>query len=94
MVQLLSASLHEGECEAIALAVEVKAVWILLDEREVRSTAQRMQMPITGVLGVLLRAKRQGQIASLSQEMERLRKIAHFFISPELERNVLRLAGE
>jgi predicted nucleic acid-binding protein len=94
LIQLLEANLHVGESEAIALAVEVGASWTLLDEREARAAAQRMNLKITGVLGILLRAKQQGQIASLRPEMERLRKEAHFFISPDLERRILQLAGE
>jgi predicted nucleic acid-binding protein len=94
MVQLLSAGLHLGESEAIALACETKATWTLLDEREARATAQRMNLKITGVLGVLLRAKQQARLVSLAQEMERLRSVAHFFIAPALEKKILQLAGE
>jgi len=94
LIRLLEVSLHKGESEAIALAVEVSAAWTLLDEREARAVAQRMNLPITGVLGVLMRAKRQGQIPSLRSEVERLRLKAHFFIAPELERHLLHLAGE
>jgi predicted nucleic acid-binding protein len=94
LVQLLSVNLHGGESEAIALAVELKAGWTLLDEREARAAAARMNMKITGVLGVLLRAKRHGHIASLAVEIDRLRKDANFFISPDLARRVLGLAGE
>jgi predicted nucleic acid-binding protein len=94
LIRLLEVSLHEGESEAIALAVEVTTAWTLLDEREARSAAQRLNLQITGVLGVLLRARRQGQIPTLRSEMERLRQEAHFFIAPELERHFLRLAGE
>ncbi len=94
LVQLLSTNLHEGESEAIALAVELNAEWTLLDEREARAAALRMNLRITGVLGVLLRAKREGHIDSLALEMDRLRTDAHFFISPSLDRRVLDLAGE
>jgi len=74
--------------------VEVTAAWTLLDEREARAAAQRMNLKITGVLGVLLRAKRQGEITSLRSEIERLRSEAHFFIASDLERHLLQLAGE
>ena len=94
LTRLLSVNLHEGESEAIALAVEINASCTLLDEREARAAAQRMNLTITGVLGVLLRAKKQGEIALLAPEVERLRKEARFFIAPELERHLLDLAGE
>jgi predicted nucleic acid-binding protein len=94
LVRLLSVNLHEGESEAIALAVEVNASCILLDEREARAAAQRMNLNITGVLGVLLRAKKQGDVIILRLAMEQLRKEAHFFIAPDLEQHLLALAGE
>jgi predicted nucleic acid-binding protein len=94
LTRLLSVNLHEGESEAIALAVEVDASCTLLDEREARAAARQMNLKITGVLGVLLRAKKQGDIVFMALEMERLRKEANFFIAPDLERHLLELAGE
>jgi predicted nucleic acid-binding protein len=94
LTRLLSVNLHEGESEAITLAVELNASCTLLDEREARAAALQMNLKITGVLGVLLRAKKQGDISRLGLVMERLRKEAHFFIAPDLERRLLELAGE
>ena len=94
LTKLLSVNLHQGESEAIALAVELNASCTPLDEREARATATRMNLKITGVLGVLLRAKKHGDIAQLRPIVERLRKDAHFFIAPDLERHILELTGE
>ena len=94
LTKLLSLNLHEGESEAIALAIEVNASRLLLDEREARAAAQVLNLKITGVLGVLLRAKQQGDIVILGLVMEQLRKEAHFFIAPDLERRLLASAGE
>jgi predicted nucleic acid-binding protein len=94
LATLLNVTLHAGESEAIALAVETNASCTLLDEREARAAAVQMNLTITGVLGVLLRGKKHGDIARLAPEMERLRKEAHFFIAPVLERRMLDLAGE
>jgi len=94
LIRLLSASLHDGESEAIALAVETSASCTLLDEREARAHAQRMNLKITGVLGVLLRARKQGAIPALKPLVDQLRSEAHFFIAPDLERHLLELAGE
>jgi len=94
LIRLLSVTLHAGESEAIALGVETQAAWILLDEREARMTAQRMRLNITGVLGILLRAKKTGRLTALRPEIEKLRRKAHFFISPELEHQILRTAQE
>lgn len=53
VLKLLMVDLHSGEAEAIALAVETKADWVLIDEREGRAVARRLGLRITGVLGVL-----------------------------------------
>jgi len=56
--------------------------------------AQRLNLRVTGVLGVLLRAKRSGAIASLAREMDSLRAQAGFFIAADLEKRILSEAGE
>ena len=53
-----------------------------------------MGLQVTGVLGVLLRAKRGGIVDSVRAEMERLRSEAGFFIAQDLFHNVLIEAGE
>jgi predicted nucleic acid-binding protein len=49
---------------------------------------------VTGLMGVLLRAKRDGQIRSVKPELELLRSPAPFFVAPHLERMVFDHAGE
>jgi hypothetical protein len=90
----LAFGLDAGEAEAITLATEIPADVLLIDEKEGRSQARQAGLPVRGVLGVLLRAKRMGAIASLQAEMQALRAKAGFFIAPSLETEVLRDAGE
>ena len=90
----LSAGLHPGEAEALALALECNAGLTLLDDGDARRRAMEAGLKISGVLGVLLRAKRNGQISSLLEEIRRLRKDAHFFIAPRLEKELITAAGE
>lgn len=94
IVRLLQATLDPGEAEAIALALEVSANLVLLDEREGRMAAERAGLRVTGVLGVLLRAKVNCQIPAVKPEIDALRARARFFVSSDLERRVLDLAGE
>ncbi len=94
LVSLLNADLHPGEAEAIALAVEMKPDRLLTDEREGRSKARQLGLPLTGVLGVLLRAKKQGRITAVKAEIDSLRTKARFFIAPSLEAAILAQAGE
>lgn len=91
---VLLANLDRGEAEAIALAVELKSDWLLMDEREGRLIARQAGLKVIGVLGVLLKARKAGQIASLRDEVLHLRKKARFFISQDLEIDILQLAGE
>ena len=81
MSDALRAELHGGEAEAIALAAETKADLVLLDERDARRTAARLNMKTTGVLGILLKAHRMGAIPNLSQALHDLRTKAGFHLS-------------
>lgn len=94
LVSRLLQHLDPGEAEAIALAVELRADRILIDESEGRRIAAENALRPVGVLGVLLRAKREGLLATIGPEMLRLRDEAGFFIHPQLFREVLELAGE
>jgi predicted nucleic acid-binding protein len=94
LVQSLAAMLDAGEAEAIALALELRAELILLDEKDGRRAAERAGLRVTGVLGILLRAKQQGAITQLKPEIEALRALARFYVSPGLRLRVLEAAGE
>jgi len=84
VARLLASTLDPGEAEAIALALELSADLILLDERDGRSAAERAGLRVTGVLGVLLRAKNNGQIQLIKPEVQALRSRARFFLSAKL----------
>jgi predicted nucleic acid-binding protein len=94
LLRLLLLQLHRGEAEAIALATDLNADFVLIDEQEGRQLASKTGLAVTGVLGILLRAKRAGEIAAIKPEMENLRHKAHFFVSPALEAKILSAAGE
>ena len=94
LLRLLKQELHEGEAEAITLALEIQADLLLLDESDARKVAELYQLPKTGVVGLLLRAKSEGKISSLRQELDRLRTEGGFWISEELYWQVLTSIGE
>jgi len=93
-LRLLLLQLHRGEAEAIALATDLKADVLLMDEQEGRQLAATAGLAVTGVLGVLLRAKRSGAIYALKPEIALLRSKSRFFISLALEAKFLAAAGE
>jgi predicted nucleic acid-binding protein len=92
--QSLMLELDAGESAAIALALELGVSQILLDETDGRMAAKAMGLRPIGVLGVLLRAKDEGKIVSVSHDMVRLRHEAGFFIAESLFQRVRELAGE
>lgn len=94
LVAALREQLDSGESEAIALALELKATLILLDETEGRRVATLYGLNKTGALGILLRAQKDGVISSFKDEMDKLKQEAHFWISPPLFEKLLRTAGE
>jgi predicted nucleic acid-binding protein len=65
-------NLDIGEAEAIALALELKADELLIDERLGRREAVRLGLSITGILGVLLIAKNRGLVSKVKPIMESL----------------------
>jgi hypothetical protein len=74
LLKLLLLQLHAGEAEAIALAAELRADMVLIDEQEGRQLARLASLPVIGVLGILLRAKHSGQLAVIRPEIDALRK--------------------
>ena len=94
MVGLLRAELDEGEAEAIALAHEVGAYVVLLDERDARRAAMRMGRKVLGTVGILLWGKQTGKLVSLREQLDAMRSQGKFRISQRLYDRVLREAGE
>lgn len=85
--------LDAGEIEAILLAREMPADLLLMDETAGRRAARHLGLRVTGVVGVLIEAKRRGEIALLAPHLSQLR-LAGFFLSDDLEASALRDAGE
>ncbi len=57
--------LDEGEAEVIALAQELEADLLIIDEKLARKFAQLKGFPCVGTLGLLLKAKEKGLITQL-----------------------------
>ncbi|MBS0016153.1 MAG: DUF3368 domain-containing protein, partial [Arthrospira sp. SH-MAG29] len=94
LVNDLRTRVNVGEAEAIALAIEVKAARLIIDERLGRQAARDFGVKITGVLGILLLAKRQQLITQVQPIMDNLMAQANFRISSQLYADVLMAADE
>lgn len=90
----LGPQLNPGECEAIALALELRADLLLIDETAARQVAAALHLPLSGLLGMLLSAKQQQQIEAVKPLLEDLRRQAGFWIADPLYQQVLQMAGE
>ncbi len=90
----LASLLDEGEAEAIVLAQEIGADYLLSDERKGRRFAKARGLRVIGVLGVLRQAKDRGIIAALRPLIDALEHESGFWISPLLREQTLRDAGE
>ncbi len=79
--------LDSGEREAIALAEEIHADQLLLDEAEARREAARRNLPFIGTLGVLREAARR-ELVDLPTVLAHLQATT-FYVDPELIRSLL-----
>ncbi len=70
---VLLAKLDLGEAEAIALAEQLRADWLLIDEADGRDEATRRGLRTIGTLGILRDAHRAG-ILNFSDDVIRLRQ--------------------
>ena len=89
LVRAMQRDLDKGEAEAIALAMQVNAGWVLMDERDGRKAARSMKLKVVGVLGILLKARREGRLRSLKKDMDRLREKASFYIRADLYSKII-----
>ncbi len=93
LVGALRRDLDQGEAETIALALELEADLVLMDEREGRHAAQRLGLRTVGVVGLLLDGKQQGLLPEVRHAFDALR-IVGFYLSEQVYRRGLELAGE
>lgn len=93
-VRLLQDKLDAGEAEAITLAVELDADWLLIDEELGRTIAAEYHIQFTGVLGILIEAKYRGLITQVKPLLDELIRTADFWVSARLYSHVLQIAGE
>ena len=86
-------NLDLGESEAIALAEEMNADRLLIDEKAARRVATARKIPIVPMMGILLLAKRQGELENVKDVLDQMQQQGTR-ISNRLYTRVLILARE
>ena len=89
----LNSILGLGESEAIALAKEIKADLIVLDDDKARKAAFSEGLRVTGLLSFLIKAKEKDIIKKVKPNIDDLRQ-KNFFIREDLYLDTIKKAGE
>ena len=91
---MYQAKLHDGEVEVMILAQELPhADLVILDDNAAKKTAKFLGLKVTGSLGVILKAKKNNYIPSVTDVMNQLITNG-FYISPDVYNFVKNQAGE
>ena len=88
LVNELMLELDVGESESIALALEGRANYLIIDEFKGRAVADRLGISIVGILGVLIQAEKHGFVSDLEEEIKKLRSVG-FRLNQNLVASVL-----
>jgi len=85
--------LDDGEAETIILAKEQAADVVIIDEKFGRRYASMINVPVTGTIGILLKAKECGLITAIAPILQELRNKSSW-ISNNVFEKAIALAGE
>lgn len=85
--------LHDGEVEVMILSKELAADVVIIDDANAKKHAKYLGLPVTGTLGVLIKAKQNGFIKELKPILLQLKEKG-IYISQNLVELCLKQAGE
>jgi predicted nucleic acid-binding protein len=91
--KILETQIDKGEASAIALAIEKESPLLLLDDLKARKLALKLNLPFTGTLGIINKAKEVGVIKSIKPIIEKLTE-TDFRISFNIIQELLRINHE
>lgn len=91
--RMYKAKLHDGEVEVMILAQELKADLVLIDDNAARKTAIYLGIPLSGTIGVLLRAKERGLIPKVMPVVESMEQNGVYY-GPKLKDLIRKQAME
>ena len=85
--------LHDGEVEVMILSKEIAADVVIIDDANAKKHAKYLRLPVTGTLGVLIKAKREGYINELKPILSQMVENG-IYISQSLLESCLKQVGE
>ena len=93
MHDLPANKLGQGEREVIAYAHAHECCLAGLDDWQARLLAEQLGVNVIGIVGILIKAKRSGSIASVQNLLKRMQQQG-FYLSDAVYDEAVRLAGE
>jgi predicted nucleic acid-binding protein len=73
--KVILADLDDGEASTIALALKISEnVLIILDDLKARKTAKSLGLRVTGTLGVIVKAHKEGVIDNAAEIVKRIQR--------------------
>ncbi|MBK9017117.1 MAG: DUF3368 domain-containing protein [Saprospiraceae bacterium] len=94
LVSMLQAELDKGESEAIALAMEKGADYLLIDEKDGRAKASALGVQTIGTIGIFIALKENEIIPAIKPYLDSLRNEAGFYLSDKFYQEILKKVGE
>jgi predicted nucleic acid-binding protein len=91
--KILEQAIDAGEASSIALCLEIPNSLIILDDKKARKVASQLNIPHTGVIGVLVQAKKLGIIEKVKPFLDML-KSTGMWVSSEIYSEVLSITNE
>jgi predicted nucleic acid-binding protein len=85
--------LHDGEVEVMILGKEEKATLLIIDDKNAKNHAKYLKFNVTGTLGVLLKAKREGRIDTIKPLLDKMVSEG-IFLDAKAQAYCLKEAGE
>ncbi|PZU97490.1 MAG: DUF3368 domain-containing protein [Leptolyngbya sp.] len=83
-----------GDTHTLALALQLNADELLINERRGRQVAQDLGLSVIGIVGIILIAKQRALIPSVRRVMDTLVELAGFRISHQLYQKILKFVNE
>lgn len=85
--------LGKGEASILALALEKEEALVIVDDLLARKVANYEGLTVTGTVGVLIRARKEGWLQELRPNLVKLKE-AGFFLADHLVEHALYVVGE